>query len=161
MNPVIYPTVNTRIVYHRHPNDSCMLYAPSDKLPDPYRLIFGLAIIITAFIAFLLNLFVIITLIINYRHQRANQSSNSNNSNSSTKVDNRIQLRTSYSNTHQSFISLSISVITYSSICVPGMYLKTIDNFTSNEFIIKVLIFSFYVSPIASSFMHLLMAFDR
>ena len=81
----------------------------------------------------------------------------------------RPNFRTTYSNTHQSFISLSISVIIYSSICVPGMYLRTIDEKMEksgqeepgSHLFIRVLIFSFYVSPIASSFMHLLMAFDR
>ncbi|KAF7490641.1 hypothetical protein SSS_01126 [Sarcoptes scabiei] len=69
----------------------------------------------------------------------------------------------SYSHTHQSFISLSISVILYSSICVPAMYLETINQIPKhyNGIIIRALRFCFYVSPIASSFMHLLMAFDR
>lgn len=190
-------------------------------LQEWHYLLFGSSIFLTAIITFLLNFFVIITLVINGRYacqqQRKFLMSNQKNGSLSTSISssqsvpsiymvtynvNTIQnhaslknnyhcnyrgsngsgsgfsvatsiqqkraLTTSYSNTHQSFISLSISVILYSSICVPVMYLETIDSplistfsMFYNCFMIKALKFCFYVSPIASSFMHLLMAFDR
>lgn len=124
-------------------------------LPHPYKLFFSISIAVTALVTLLLNLFIILTVII----------SNDNSEKigpAKGKTDNgRVQLRKKYSNTHLSFISLSVSVIIYSSICVPGMYLQTIDNHNKHNFAIRILIFGFYVSPIASSFMHLLMAFDR
>lgn len=191
-------------------------------LQEWHYLLFGSSIFLTAIITFLLNFFVIITLVINGRYacqqQRKFLMSNQKNCNLSTSIisspsipsiyrttyvvntfpnhaalknnhyhgtyrdsngsgsgfsvatsiQQKRALTTSYSNTHQSFISLSISVILYSSICVPVIYLETIDSplisafsMFSNCFVIKALKFCFYVSPIASSFMHLLMAFDR
>lgn len=121
-------------------------------LLQPYRFIFSTLIAITALITLLLNLFVIGTLVLNDNCER-NKTKNSGNRS--------LILRTKYTNTHLSFISLSISVIIYSSICVPGMYLQTIDNHNRRNFMIRILKFCFYVSPIASSFVHLLMAFDR
>ncbi|KAI2803305.1 hypothetical protein BLOT_007431 [Blomia tropicalis] len=138
--------------YHRHPNDTCQSYAPGEMLLQPYRFIFSTLIAITALITLLLNLFVIGTLVLNDNCER-NKTKNSGNRS--------LILRTKYTNTHLSFISLSISVIIYSSICVPGMYLQTIDNHNRRNFMIRILKFCFYVSPIASSFVHLLMAFDR
>lgn len=140
--------------HHRHPNDTCDSFAPEEMLPHPYRLFFTISIAATALISFLLNLFIILTVIL----------SNDNTDNTAhvkEKNKGRVQFRKKYSNTHLSFISLSVSVIIYSSICVPGMYLQTIDDHNKHNFIIRALIFGFYVAPIASSFMHLLMAFDR
>lgn len=139
--------------YHRHPEDTCDSFAPDQILSSWYRLFFGISIALTALITLLLNLFVIVTLMIS--------DNSGSNCQKTRKSDFRFRLRTNFSNTHLSFISLSISVILYSSICVPGMYLKTIDDQNKADFLIRVLIFGFYVSPIASSFMHLLMAFDR
>lgn len=147
-----------RIILAPQMEMDCEPYAPNDRLGDPYRVIFGFAIFATALIAFLLNLFVIITLCVHQRNQRRRFESNRGTFETRLTRVSRVTL----SNTHKSFISLSISVIIYSSICVPAMYLQTIDNgFTSNQFVIYALMFCFYVSPIASSFMHLLMAIDR
>nr|XP_027204492.1 bromodomain and WD repeat-containing DDB_G0285837-like [Dermatophagoides pteronyssinus] len=180
-------------------NDNlCQLHAPVEMLDEWKQLLFGSSIFITAIITFLLNLFVIITLIIN-RYCNFDQSGSRQNSLSTTTTipaaaaaaatatNNNKQMISndtivvhrvssisssksstttikSFSHTQQSFISLSISVILYSSICVPAMYLETIEQLPttcSNCFIITSLRFGFYVAPIASSFMHLLMAFDR
>mgnify|MGYP000698714367 CR=1 FL=1 len=151
--------------HHRHPNDTCESFAPDEVLPMPFRLIFSAMIALTALISFLLNIFVIFTLILNDAERCGNSNSNAykNNSgsNGSQKERHRNIWRSKYSNTHLSFISLSIAVILYSSICVPGMYIKSIDNHSKSNFITRILNFGFHVSPIAGSFMHLLMAFDR
>ncbi|KAH9522008.1 hypothetical protein DERF_005612 [Dermatophagoides farinae] len=197
----------------------CQPHAPVEMLDEWEQMLFGSSIFITAIITFLLNLFVIITLILN-RYCNAEQSGGGSRQNSlsttSTMVNTSSQYKNnnlvnkrlsndstivrgvvssiatttatttttttatattsrSFSHTQQSFISLSISVILYSSICVPAMYLETIEilptttttttttTLCSNYycFIITSLRFGFYVAPIASSFMHLLMAFDR
>lgn len=188
----------------------CTIFAPFEMLDQWQRIVFGSMIFLTAFITFLLNVMVIVTLVKNkaYQHRQkrlvlgsqvkkislaTNKLMNSDSmlteldvsesnrmmadvSLSRNKGFDRVSLQNSpsnsgrnslssnsYSHTHQSFISLSISVILYSSICVPAMYLETINQIPKhyNGIIIRALRFCFYVSPIASSFMHLLMAFDR
>ncbi len=141
--------------HHRHPNDTCDSFAPEEMLPHPYKLFFSISIAATALVTLFLNLFVILTIIISNDNFRVNGIVKRQNESG------RVQLRRKYSNSYLSFISLAVSVIMYSSICVPGMYLQTIDDHNKHNFVIRVLIFGFYVSPIASSFMHLLMAFDR
>ena len=139
---------------HLHPDD-CRSYAPRDELGSWSRF-FDITIILTALITFILNMFVIFILISNYRALNRQTPRKRQSERSSDNL--------SMSNTHLSFISLSLSVILYSSICVPALYFHTIDDHESNQkslLMFTFLKFLFYSSPIASSFVNLFMAFDR
>ncbi|KAF7491114.1 hypothetical protein SSS_06142 [Sarcoptes scabiei] len=149
----------------------CTIFAPFEMLDQWQRIVFGSMIFLTAFITFLLNVMVIVTLVKNkaYQHRQKRLVLGSQvkkislATNKLMNSDSMLtELDVSESNRMMADVSF-ISVILYSSICVPAMYLETINQIPKhyNGIIIRALRFCFYVSPIASSFMHLLMAFDR
>jgi len=151
------------IIDHHHPDhehgpDDCRSYAPRGE-PGSWSPAFDLSISLTALLTFFFNIFVVIILVSNYRAlNRRNGRKRSPETNNETLT---------MSNTHLSFISLSVSVILYSSICVPALYFHTIDDHetqnqgTSSWVLFMLLKFLFYTSPIASSFVNLFMSFDR
>src|SRR6218665_4057097 len=139
---------------HEHHADDCRSYAPRDELGS-WSKMFDVTIVLTALLTFIFNMFVVIILVSNYRALQRRTSRKKASESSSENL--------TMSNTHLSFISLSISVILYSSICVPALYFHTIDDHQNQKswLLFMFLKFLFYSSPIASSFVNLFMSFDR